>query len=326
MFFRRYSTTTIFFAPRFFAPRWCAGLRSTASIAFWFGCAVSAAVLLATGGCRCFNYDREGAVPKELATCRHYSHLAIAALDRGDVEQAERLASQAVESYPDDAAARRALAESLWRRGKASAAIEQIDAARKLAPNDATLLVQLGEMYLALDQWEAARELAADAIDANPHSPGAWTLRGDTFRAAGRLDDAIADYTRASGLSAGDPQVLRRLAVASLARRQPQRALAYARMLVDSYSPTEPPADALDLQGAILADLGRWPAAAEVYAQAARVQATPERFCRLAEAELLAGEPTAARATLDRVLSSHPQHIQGLALRSRLNESAPERR
>jgi Tfp pilus assembly protein PilF len=293
--------------------------------AIWIGNFVAATLLLAACGCRCFDYDREGAVPAELATCRHYSHLAIAALDRGDVEQAERLASQAVESYPDDAQARRALAESLWRRGKASAAIDQIDAARKLAPNDGTLLVQLGEMYLALDQWEAARELAAEAIDADPNAPAAWTLRGDTFRAAGRPGDAISDYTRASGLSAGDPQILRRLAVASLARRQPQRALVYARMLVDSYSPTEPPADAFDLQGAILADLGRWSAAAEVYAQAARVQATPERFCRLAEAELFSGEPTAARQTLDRMLTSHPQHVQGLALRSRLNESLGER-
>lgn len=295
---------------------WRAGMAFTA-IGF---------VLLLPSGCRCFNYDREGAVPAEVAACRHYAHLSIVALDRGDVERAERLASQAVESYPQDAQARRTLAEALWRRGKATAAIEQIGAARKLAPHDPTLLVQLGEMYLALDQWEAARELAADALDADPDSSRAWLLRGDTFRAAGRTDEAIADYTRASGLAPHDPQILRRLAVASLVRQQPQRALAYARVLVDHYAPGEPPADALDLQGAILADLGRWNDAANVFAQAAALQATPERFCRLAEAEILSGQPSAARETLDRVLASHPQHVQGLALLSRLNESAAMRR
>lgn len=305
------------FAPRRRAGRdgWCVATR--------FAALCCAFVVLA--GCRCFDYDREGAVPAEVAACRHFAHLSIAALDRGDVDEAERLASQAVESYPQDAQARRTLAEALWRRGKATAAIEQIAAARKLAPNDATLLVQLGEMYLALDQWEAARELAADALDADPDSPRAWLLRGDTFRAAGRTDEAITDYTRASGFAPHDPQILRRLAVASLARRQPQRALAYARMLVDAYAPADPPADALDLQAAILADLGRWNDAARVYAQAAAVQATPERFCRLAEAEILSGEPGAARETLDRVLSCHPQHVQGLALLSRLNASASTR-
>ena len=283
-------------------------------------------VLLLQSGCRCFNYDREGAVPAEVAACRHYAHLSIAALERGDVELAERLASQAVESYPQDTHARQTLAEALWRRGKTSAAIEQIDAARKIAPNDPVLLIQLGEMYLALDQWEAARDLAADALDANPDSPRAWLLRGDTLRAAGRTDEAIADYTRASGLAPHDPQILRRLAVATLARQQPQRALAYARVLVDQYAPGELPADALDLQGAILAELGRWNEAANVYAQAAALQATPERFCRLAEAEMLSGQPSAARETLDRVLASHPQHVQGLALLSRLDESVERRR
>jgi tetratricopeptide (TPR) repeat protein len=283
--------------------------------------AVGSCIVLASG-CHCFNYDRQGAICPELAKCRHYSHQAIAALDRGDVEQAERLSSQAVESYPQDAQARRGLAESLWRRGKTAAALEQLEHARQLAPDDPTLLVQLGEMYLALDQWESARTLAAEALDGDPHSPRAWLLRGDTFRAAGRLDDALADYTKALGLDNDDPQILRRLSVASLARRQPQRALAYARSLVDSYSPAEPPADALDLTGQILADLGRWNDAAEVYARASAVQATPERFCRLAEAELLAGQHDAARQTLDRVLSTHPQHMQGLALRGRLNDAA----
>ncbi|MEX2187552.1 MAG: tetratricopeptide repeat protein [Pirellulales bacterium] len=286
----------------------------------------AAAILTLVAGCRCFNYDREGAISPELAQCRHYTHLSIAALERGDVEQAERLSSQAVEAFPNDAQARRGLADALWRRGKATAAIDQLEIARKISPDEPTLLVQLGEMYLALDQWEAARTLAADSLDADPSSARAWLLRGDTFRAAGRFDEALADYTRASGMEPANPLILRRLSVVSLARREPQRALSYARSLVDAYSPSEPPADALDLYGEILADLGRWTDAKDAYTQAAAAQATPERLCRLAEAELLAGEPNAARHTLDRVLASHPQHLQGLALRSRMNDAAPRRK
>lgn len=280
---------------------------------------------VAVAGCRCFNYDREGAVSPELAECRHYAHLSIAALERGDVEQAQRLSAQAVEAFPSDAQARRCYGEALWRRGHAAAAIEQLDAARRLAPDDPTLLVQLGEIYLAMDQWESARTLAAEALDADPSSPRAWLLRGDTFRAAGRFDEALADYTRAAGLEVGSPQTLRRLAVVSLARREPQRALAYARSLIDSYSPGEPPADTLDLAGEILANLGRWDDAKQMYARAAATAATPERLCRLAEAELLAGEPNAARQTLDRVLAAHPRHATGLALRSRLDGVSPPR-
>ena len=112
-------------------------------------------------GCRCFQYDKEGAVSPEVAQCRHYSHLSMAALDRGDADQAERLGAQAVQSCPHDVQARRALADAMWRRGKTTTAIEQIDQARKLSPDDPTLLVQQGEMYLSLDQWEAARAVAA---------------------------------------------------------------------------------------------------------------------------------------------------------------------
>jgi tetratricopeptide (TPR) repeat protein len=288
--------------------------------------ALCAALLATVGGCRCFDYDREGAVSRELAQCRHYAHLSIAALERGDAEQAQRLSAQAVEALPTDAQARRCYADALWRRGNAAAAIEQMEAARKLAPDEPALLVQLGEMHLAMDQWEAARTLAAEALDADPSSARGWLLRGDTFRAAGRFDEALADYTRAAGLEAENPQTLRRLAVVSLARGEPQRALAYARSLIDSYSPAEPPAGTFDLAGEILADLGRWNDAREMYAQAAAAQATPERLYRLAESELLSGEPAAARQTLDRVLASHPRHLQGLALRSRLDEANAPRR
>jgi tetratricopeptide (TPR) repeat protein len=279
-------------------------------------------VVFSSLGCRCFDYDRQGAIPRELASCRHFAHQAMEALDRGDAAEAERLASQAVEAYPQDAQARRYLAEAFWRRGKSQAAIEQLAAARKLAPDDSTLLVQLGEIHLALDQWESARSLACDALDADPASARAWILRGDAFRAAGRLDEALADYTRAHGHEPSDTLVLRRLAAVSLERHEPQRALAYARSLVDGYSPAEPPADALDLQGQILAELGRSDAAAETFARAAALQPTPERFCRLAEAELLAGHVDAARQTLDRVLAIHPHHVQGLALRSRLADGS----
>jgi tetratricopeptide (TPR) repeat protein len=286
---------------------------------------IATAVALFEPGCRCFHYDQDGAISPEMAECRRCSHLAIAALDRGDADQAERLSSQAVKSYPQDAQARRYLAEAMWRRGKVQPALEQIEIARRLAPDDAALLVKLGEMHLSLDEWEAARAAAEQALDADSDLPAAWLLRGDTYRRSGRFDEALSDYTRALRLRPDDVDILRRLAVVSLDRQQPERALAYSQTLIDNYGPERPSVDVYDLHGQVLASLGRWSDAAECYAHAVDEQATPDRLYALAEAELLAGRNTAAETAVNRALTVSPGHVQSLALRERMQQTGGPR-
>ncbi len=250
--------------------------------------ALAVAVSLAAGGCRCFDYDREGAVSPAVAECRRCSHLAIAALERGSLEEAEKLAAAAVKSSPQDVAARRTLAEALLRQNKAAAALEQVRVAGALAPHDCQVLAQLGQIHLALDHWEAAQEAAEKAIDCDPKSAAAWLLRGDSFRRAGKSELALADYARALGLRPGDPEICRRLALVSLDRGQPERALAYSQSHLESFAPGDATVEAYDLHGEILARLGRWDDAAAFMAEAVALGPTVQRQGRLAHARGLA--------------------------------------
>jgi tetratricopeptide (TPR) repeat protein len=286
------------------------------------------AVLLA--GCRL--PGREGPVSRSVATCRQLSQQGIAALERGQPQQAEALLAKAVDACPLDSEARRHYAEALWRSGARPEAIAQLEEAcravggygRRTYPpppagDDATLRVRLAEMHLLVGQWEQARLSAQQALDLDPKLPAAWAMRGRVLQAGGQPLEALANFHRALGYAPQDRQVL--LEVAELYRQLnwPQRALATLQSLADTYSPGEEPQQVLHLMGLTYTALGRYDDAVEsLSAAAVRAAPTPEIFCHLAEAELQAGHPAEAEAAARRALALQPQHGPSRQLLRRL--------
>ena len=66
--------------------------------------------------------------------------------------------------------------------------------------------------------------------------------------------------------------------------------------------------------------VGRYPEAVDCLSQAqTHGPATPELLYRLADAQLKAGHPSAARQTAARLLSLDPRHASGLALAERID-------
>ncbi len=78
--------------------------------------AALAMVTMLAGGCRIPGLG--GPVSDSLANSRQLSQQGIAALDRGQQSEAERLLAKAVAACPTNAEARRDYAESLWQRGR----------------------------------------------------------------------------------------------------------------------------------------------------------------------------------------------------------------
>jgi tetratricopeptide (TPR) repeat protein len=275
-------------------------------------------------GCQLFG--KAGPVSPSLATCRQFSQQGIAALERGQWQEAERLLAKAVQSCSTDGESRRNYAEALWHRGAREEAVRQLEEAAVLAEPDARLQVRLAQMRLAMGQVGPARRHVDAALDLDPKLAAAWAMRGHLRRAEGRRRAALADYHRALGRAPEDRGVL--LAVAELYREleDPQQALAILHSLADTYGPGEEPRDVLTLQGEAYAALGRFEEAAGQFAAAAMLEPPSANILhRLGEVELLAGRPEAAAAAAQQALALEPAHQPSRELLGRLQLTAQER-
>lgn len=275
------------------------GLLSTITL-----CGLLAAVL---PGCRLTG--RDGPVPRALAVSRQLSQRGVAAIEREDWGEAERLLSQAVRACPADVDARRHYASALWERGLRQKAIAQLEEANRLAGEDAGLHALIAEMRLAMGEKERAWQNVQRAVDLDPKLAAAWAVRARIELENGQTEQALADYHRAAGLAPEDRQV--KLAIAELYRQlnQPQRALAVLHSLSDTYSPGEEPPEVLRLQGLAYIALGRYDDAVESLAAAcSRGETTAETLYRLAEAQWLAGHPSEAVVAARDALALEPNH------------------
>lgn len=273
------------------------------------GLRIGVALLLAVLAAGCRLPGREGPVPQTLADCRRLSQQGVAALERGEQAKAETLLAQAVTACPVDAEARRHYAESLWRRGARQDAIAQLEAAGRLAGEDATLWARLAEMRLAHGQPELARQDADQALKLDPKLPTAWAIRGGVMRTTGQPREALADYLRALSYVPNDRAILQEIAELHRQLNEPERALQTLQSLADTYSPGEEPSHVMYLMGLAYMALGRYDDGVESLSAAVqRGKPTPEMLCRLGEAELLAGRLAAAGDTARRALALQPQH------------------
>ena len=195
--------------------------------------------------------------------------------------------AQAVKTCPTDPDARRFYADSLWRQGRHVQAIAQLEEACRLLPEEASVRVDLANMYLTVGRFDRAGDCVQQAIDLDPKSDAAWATRGrvgaaETARLQGqereaRLRQALADYHRALVYRPNDPRVLFEIAELYRQMGNPQRALETLQALADTYSPGEEPQPVLYFMGLACMALERYDDAAEqLSAAAARRKPAPE--------------------------------------------------
>lgn len=273
-------------------------------------------IFLAPCGCRTFC---PRSMEQNVVDARQASLQGLDAMQQGRWDDAERIFAGAVKCCPEDERARGCYAETLWRRGAWQEALGHMQEATRLSGNDPQRLVQLGEMQLATRQLGKAAECADQAIAKNSRLSSAWALRGDVRLARGQFDDALADFHRSLAYCEHQPRV--QMAVAQIYRQQsrPQRALSTLETLAEQFPPGDVPVDVVALQGNTLKQLGRHQEAAETLAAAAsRGAPSADLLIQLAEAQFLAGDASAAQASLDLGLAQDPQHGVGLDLKGQL--------
>ena len=260
-----------------------------------------------TSGCALFGRRSHSAA--EVTAARELSRQGVAALEAGQPQQAEDLLKKSLAASPDDASARRYMAETLWRRGASDDAISQIVEAVRLEPANATLAVRAGEMNLAMGRREAAENYAETAIRLDPTLAGGWALRGRCFAKTNLPDRALADLERAIELAPDRSELL--LEVASLYRQRGQntRCLTAIYHLLDTYPSGGEPQSVLVLQGQTLMDLGRPQQATDAFLAA--VQHGPpsaDVYFYLAQSYSAAGQVNEASGAAQRALAINGAH------------------
>lgn len=230
----------------------------------------------------------------------------------------ELFASALVFSQLDDRA-HWGMADALWLRGEQTKAIEHMEQAVRLSGSDPQLVVRLGRMYFDVGRLDDAEKQSEEALASGRSLPEAWRLRGDVLASRGLDAEALAAFHRALALRTDYAEV--QLAIAELYHRQHRydRLLATLDRLRDKVAADSCPIRVDLLRGLAMGELGRPREAADCFAAAAaRNPDDAEVLMQLAEAEFEAGDLTAARLALRRVLQIDPQSVPAAVLTARL--------
>ena len=122
------------------------------------------------------------------------------ALARGEPRQALELIDRAIKLDPNDAAYRYNRARALRAQNRLEAALAAFDKALALKPDYAEAWLERGNALSALGQVEAALDSYDRAVALAPGWPDAYANRGSARRRLEHYEAALADYERAAQL------------------------------------------------------------------------------------------------------------------------------
>jgi len=142
-------------------------------------------------------FEEAGRVAVE--TRRALLSLALVELRLGELDAAAERLREHLSRFPKDTEAQRLLAQALLASGADTEAVQVLEEARAVAPDDLELAFALGTAHLHLRQGETAAELFAEIAEARP-SPRTRVLLGRTYRDFRDYDRARAELRAALDL------------------------------------------------------------------------------------------------------------------------------
>jgi tetratricopeptide (TPR) repeat protein len=217
-------------------------------------------------------FERAAASAVENAPALH--SLALVQLQSGDAASALGILTRMASASPGDVAIRRALGQALAAVGKPAEAVQELEEARGLAPDDPELAFALGAAYLRVKKIDSAERLFAEVTAARPVAE-THVLIGRTYRDFGhydrarqalrralkmnprvrrahyylgtaavmeegvvRLDEAIAEFRQELQLAPDDPASTLRLGMALVETRRCDEALPFLQSSVRGPAPS----------------------------------------------------------------------------------------
>ena len=272
-----------------------------------------AACAVVTFSIGCTTLRRRGPIDQDVVRARQQTQQALNHIHRARWDQAEDSLLKAIDANPQDANARRVLADVLWSRGARDVAVEQLRKARECCDDDnLELVIRLGQMEAERGNDAEAGRLADEAIWRDKHQAPAWKLRGRVMRQRGYVDEALGCYLRALSENSEDLETRLNLAEIYLEQNRPERTLATLVPAAPAWDDTQLPQHCHWLRGIAYEKLDRPQDAADAFIAALEAgPASAELYVRLARAELAGGRLWQARQSAELALRSLPPQEAG---------------
>ncbi len=146
------------------------------------------------------------------------------AILKGDWRAASKHLERANSQLADANSHALMLSAKVWQRlGQPGAAVERLEKVLRLAPRHPTARQNLARLYLSLREFDLARQLLAEWLEADPGDMRAVTYQAQLLAMTGRIDEAIEIYQRLDPQQ--NPELLPQLARFYLAAGQRPRAI-----------------------------------------------------------------------------------------------------
>ena len=203
-----------------------------------------------------------------------------------------------------DAGAHRSLAQAAMRLGDPAMAIDQMQSALGLEPDDPELRFQFACLLAHEGRNAEATIHFRQCVERAPRNFQAWHLMGLALQRQGLHADALRALRQASALAPGNPRVLEALAESEFHAGYPEDALPLWREL---FANRPDDATVILRTSETLNRLGRHGEALAMLREATRRQpATGDIWMALAQTEEDVGDREAARAAYRAALADHP--------------------
>lgn len=283
--------------------QWSLGQQRQGRNLFWLGLGIC---LMVSTGCQSFHPFAQK-TRESVRSASQWACGGMEAVQKGRLDQAKGFFSKAAQENPNDFRVRANLARTLHQSGETQLAIDQMQQAVELSRGDSKMQVELGEMYLDVGQWIPARQLAQVAIESNHRFAPAWALRGKTEKAKGNYDQALADFQKGLGYAPNTTAIQLQIVDTYQKMGQPMSALSAVEQILMKYSADQQPESAIIAKSVALMNMNQLSPAIDLLESASlREKASSEVFVRLSQAQLLAGQTSQARLTLNRGKQAFP--------------------
>jgi Tfp pilus assembly protein PilF len=161
--------------------------------------------------------------------------LAAGVLDRnGDPAGARQLLQRALALDPNDISARFQLGTLAVRQGDLRTAREQLERCTVLDPTFADPWAHLSSLHERLGDQAAADRVLTTGLHHCPQSPGLHLMRARRLKAAGRLDEAFAEYHTSIRYRPNEPDAYIELANALISSGREAEGVAQMRIALET--------------------------------------------------------------------------------------------
>lgn len=152
------------------------------------------------------NSRKAPAQPKQAKAAGVYINRAQGFLRDGDIQRGINMLLQGIKIAPENITLHLMLGEQLGKHGRAEASIKHYEKALEIDPDSLMGQINLGQAYSKKNRYDEAAPLLQKALDAAPDNPGVHMAYGVMLQRQGELPESVEHFRKALELKLEQPE------------------------------------------------------------------------------------------------------------------------